>query len=189
MYRVLKALILGFTACLMSQTSEAKEWGVGLFSSPHAVGVQFQALGESEIDIIGIMADLYGVIKGQTKDIGFKLGYTRDYILNEVHFQNCGMIFHLGAGAMLGYVHDKESGIFVNSNETLENNMGLMAALSCSIGLRFDFIRPVAIDLSFAANPGIHLRRSSETGSLYLTVYKNGISQIIMPRLSVIYNF
>lgn len=189
MCKVLKTLILGLTGCFLSQTSESKDWGVGLFSSPHAVGIQLQALGESEMDIIGITADIYGMTMGQTKDLGFKLSYTRDYILNEVHFKNCGMIFHMGAGAMLGYVHDKESGILVSSNETLQNNMGLMAALATSIGQRFDFIRPVAIDLSFSANPGIYLRRSSETGSIYLSIYRNGISQIILPRLSIIYNF
>ena len=99
------------------------------------------------------------------------------------------MKFHLGAGFMTGFAHDNELGLFMNSDEPLANEMGIIAALSCTIGLRFDFDRPFAIDLGLTANPGVHLRMDKENGSMYLSFYKNGIFGAVLPHISLMYRF
>ena len=79
--------------------------------------------------------------------------------------------------------------IKTEAGEDLQKEMGIVAALSCSIGLRLDFARNVAIDFGFAANPGVHLRLDEENGSIYLSFYKNGIFHAILPQISIMYRF
>lgn len=170
----------------------AREWSAGLYSFPAGHGIQVQTMDdkEEEMDTFIISTDLYGITSGRTADVGFRLSYTHDYVLGRLEAEDFSMKFHAGAGLLAGYVHDHENGIFLGTIEPLKKEMGVVAALSCSLGLRFDFFaRRVAIDLGLSANPGVHLRMDRENGSLYLSFYKNGIYQILFPKISIMYRF
>lgn len=182
-------------ACLLlaSVTAAAgtKEWSAGLYSSLTGIGLQAQLpSGEGrEMDIISVLADTYGLLSGCTTDIGVRLGYTHDYIISTYVADGFTMDFHAGAGLTIGYVHDGENGSILGTGEALQKEMGVMAALSGSIGLRFDFTRKVAIDFGLSANPGVHLRMDRENGSMYLSFYRNGLFQALLPHISIMYRF
>ncbi len=184
--------VLCLTAAFAEQQSAAKEVSAGLSSSPTGYGVMIHIMNPegSELDILNISTDLYGLVSGRTDDIGFRLGYSHDYVINRFEYADFSMDIHAGAGLLTGFVHDHESGIFFGNRNPLEKEMGLIAALSCSAGLRFDFFaRKVAIDLGFSANPGVHIRMDKENGSIYMSFYKNGIYQILYPKISIMYRF
>lgn len=170
----------------------AREWSAGLYSFPSGHGIQVQTMDENEkeMDTFIISTDLYGMASGRTSDVGVRLGYTHDYVLGRLEAEDFSMKFHAGAGLLTGYVHDHENGIFLGTKDPLNKEMGFIAALSCSMGLRFDFFaRKVSIDLGLSANPGVHLRMDKDNGSLYLSFYKNGIYQILFPKISIMYRF
>ena len=75
--------ILCLALALATPEASAREWSAGLFSSPSGWGLQAQACdrSETEIDIITLTADAYGLVTGRTGDLGVKLGYTHDYVL------------------------------------------------------------------------------------------------------------
>lgn len=190
MLRMRHLLVLCFSLAVFAQVSEAREWCAGLTSSPVGSGIRAQLTnGGGELDIITVVADTYGVVTGRTSDIGIRASYTHDYVLASLRTDGFLMRFHAGAGLMAGYVHDHEGGLFISTDKDLGKGMGLAAALSCSIGLRLDFARNVAIDFGFAANPGVHLRLDEENGSIYLSFYKNGIFHAILPQISIMYRF
>lgn len=184
--------LLCLSAALAEQQAAAREVSAGLSSSPSGFGVMMQIMNHegSEMDILNISTDMYGVVSGRTGDIGFRLGYTHDYIIRRFEHEDFDMNIHVGAGLQTGLVHDHESGFFFGNRNPLEKEMGIIAALSCSAGLRFDFYaRRVAIDLGLSANPGVHLRMDKDNGSFYLSFYKNGIFQILYPKISILYRF
>ncbi len=182
-------------ACLLlasvSATAGAREWSAGLYSSPTGIGLQAQLpSGDGrETDIISVIADTYGLISGRTADIGVRVGYTHDYIISTYEADGFTMNFHAGAGLTVGYVHDGENGSILGTGEALQKEMGVMAALSGSIGLRFDFTRNAAIDFGLSANPGVHLRMDRENGSMYLSFYRNGLFHALLPHISIMYRF
>ena len=77
----------------------------------------------------------------------------------------------------------------IRNKKALQKEMGVMAALSGSIGLRFDFTRNAAIDFGLSANPGVHLRMDRENGSMYLSFYRNGLFHALLPHISIMYRF
>ena len=191
MTKTLLLLINCLALMLVPLSAGAREWSAGLISSPSFIGIQAQATrpDNGETDIFCIAADTYGTVTGRTEDVGIRLSYIHDYALGLLIAENFNMKFHLGAGFMTGFAHDNELGLFMSSDEPLANEMGIIAALSCTIGLRFDFDRPFAIDLGLTANPGVHLRMDRENGSMYLSFYKNGIFGAVLPHISLMYRF
>lgn len=182
---------VAFIFLALAQHAGAREWSAGLVSSPSGCGILAQSFNSrgNEIDILSITTDFYGLLSGRTDDLGIRFGYTHDYIITQYEGNGFSMKLHAGAGMLTGYVHDHENGLFIGAGRPLEKEMGIVAALSCSFGLRFDFFRRVALDLGFSANPGVHLRMDRENGSMYLAFYKNGIYQIMFPRISIMYRF
>lgn len=191
MLRVRRLLVLSLSLLLAARPGGAREWCAGLTSTAVGSGIQAQTVNPSgeEMDIFSIVVDTYGLASGSTKEPGVRLSYTHDYVLASLQGENFLMRFHAGAGLMAGYVHDHEGGFFISSGEPLKNEMGVAAALSCSIGLKFDFKRPVSIDFGFTANPGVHLRPDPENGAMYLSFYKNGIFHAILPHINIMYRF
>ena len=184
-------VILCLALVLTTPEAAAREWSAGLFSSPSGWGLQAQACDRSgtEMDIITLTADAYGLVTGRTGDLGVKLGYTHDYIISTYEADGFTMNFHAGAGLTVGYVHDGENGSILGTGEALQKEMGVMAALSGSIGFRFDFTRNAAIDFGLSANPGVHLRMDRENGSMYLSFYRNGLFHALLPHISIMYRF
>ena len=75
--------ILCLALALATPEASAREWSAGLFSSPSGWGLQAQTCDRSgtEMDIITLTTDAYGLVTGRTGDLGVKLGYTHDYVL------------------------------------------------------------------------------------------------------------
>lgn len=85
-------------------------------------------------------------------------------------------------------MRDAEIGKYEGTEFTLTRNPGFMAALSGTGGCHFDFNRNIALDLSFTAELGIHVRRDEKVNSMDLNFYRNGLLQALYPQLSILFH-
>lgn len=163
--------------------------GISNSSSGFGLTAQFGAAGGEELNIFSLGTDNYGIFTGRTKEVGFRISYSHNYIVRRFAAGDFELLMHVGAGAMTGYVHDFEAGIFGNGPTSLKREMGVTAALACTFGACFDFRRGISVEIGYALYPGIHIRTDRETGSAYVSVYKNGLMRLPIPSLNIMYRF
>lgn len=181
--RILLSLILSITAI----TARAQTLSLGLSSSLSSQGINL-CLDHSlsgEMDIFNLGVDTYGLLSARTEQIGFCFTYSHQYVFSIVESEDFIARFHAGIGISTGYVHDHESGALLSEKLPLDKEMGIVAALACNAGMRFDFERPFAIELNFLAAPGIHIRKDSSTGFTNISFYKRGIYYALLPQISL----
>lgn len=186
------ALVLSclFLSCIAS--AQGRSVRAGLLCSPKGAGLSLQidSPSGSEVEILNLYADVYGLPSERTKDVGIVLSYTHNYILKMFSTADVSAALHSGVGATCGYVHDYEKGVFSKSPARfLEKNMGGIFCLCINAGLSFDFERNLTIDLSYSFNPGLHIRTESSNNSLRVSLYKLGCYYLLAPQLSLLYRF
>ncbi len=171
--------------------SRAQNVSAGMIASFSYSGLILDITSESGhiIDRFTLCEDNYGFLTGRTNDIGVRFSYTHEYVFKSYEFEEFIGFFHAGAGAFAGYVYDHEPGSHSGAGLPLGKEMGLSLGLAASVGFCIDFPRSISIDLSFSAYPGMHLRGDRNSGMAYISLYLNGLYQILYPRLSVIYVF
>ena len=175
LYTILAALFVAFAL----QPSSLRAQEAGLFSSPKGVGAVFT-----------FYVDVYGVITSRCSYPGYKLNLSRQYVFKRFQRDGYNMTLYAGPGISAGFVrdHDKRRGIDFSS--LMSDNQGLMFALSGDAGCRFDFDGRVALDLSFTAEAGVHVRRNEREQNYpatYLSVYNNGLMQVLYPQLTILF--
>lgn len=174
-----------------SSSAPARERYLGVFNSPKGfgAGILVGSPGGSEVNLINVYADMFGVFSGRTKDVGIAIEYSRDYVISSADFEFSSVTIHGGPGFMTGYLHDYERRFFSSEGST-DKSMGYVAALSGNIGVLTDFFsHRVSIDLSFCINPGIHIRRGDDDGAVLISMYKRGIYFCLYPQLCIYYRF
>ncbi len=186
------ALVLSclFLSCIAS--AQGRSVRAGLLYSPKGAGLSLQvdSPSGSEVEILNLYADVYGLPSERTKDVGIVLSYTHNYILKMFSTPDVSAALHSGVGATCGYVHDYEKGVFSKSPARfLEKNMGGIFCLCINAGLSVDFERNLTIDLSYSFNPGLHIRTESSNNSLRVSLYKLGFYYLLAPQLSLLYRF
>ena len=189
---LLKPFLVASCSVLFLFTVPVKAQSLGLQSAFDGFGLMLQWPNSdgNETEVFSLLCDTYGVHRARTDDLGVRFSYTHNYVLYRFYNDEMELGLRLGAGVTLGYAHDNENGIFIGTQEALTQNMGFIAALCCTGGARIDFFRRrVAVDLSFCASPGVHVRRDETTGNVYVSLYKNGIYHVIYPQLTVMYRF
>ena len=190
--RLRTALVLSclFLSCIAS--AQGRSVRAGLLCSPKGAGLSLQvdSPSGSEVDILNLYVDVYGLPTERTTDVGFVLSYTHNYILKMFNTPDISAALHSGVGATCGYVHDYEKGVFSKSPARfLEKNMGGIFCLCINAGLSVDFERNLTIDLSYSFNPGLHIRTESSNNSLRVSLYKLGFYYLLAPQLSLLYRF
>lgn len=193
MYELIRKVVLALVAALsFSLPTLCRERGIGFLSSftGVGVGVELPSSQSGWMHSIDICMDAYGHMTGRTSDLGVLVAYSYEHFFHTIDNGEYLILFHGGAGLAGGYVHDYESGIFrTDDGRTLEKEMGAIASLKCSIGVRFDFRRNVSIDFRLSALPGIHVRKDSDTGVMFISPYKRGLYHALFPQLSLMYRF
>ena len=193
MYRtVLKFLLAAASLLLCCASLRGQERPLlGLYQSPHGVGLTafFPNPDASEMDILTLRTDFYGLLAGRTNEVGGFLSYSHDYALLRAESTYYRLQLHLGAGGLAGYGHDFEKGFFSATERDLIHNRGWIVAPQGNIGLRVDFRRHLSLDISFAVAPGVHLRTDRATGTLLVSFYKNGTYHAFYPQLNLMYRF
>ena len=101
------------------------------------------------------------------------------------------MTLYAGPGISFGYVHDHDKGRkLFDIGSLIANNDGFMFAVSGDAGCRFDFGKTIALDLSFTADAGLHVRRNEKEKSYEaasLSIYNNGLLQALYPQLTILF--
>ncbi len=169
----------------------AQNVSVGLISSFSYSGIVLDITSESGhiINRFTLCEDNYGFLARRTNDIGVRFCYTHEYVFKSYEFEEFIAFFHAGAGMYAAYIYDHEASSLSGGGQPLDKEMGFSGGLAASIGFCIDFPRRVSLDLSFAAHPGLHLRHDKDSGATFISLYRNGLYQILHPRISVIYNF
>ncbi len=184
------SLLLAASLAFCSE-ADAGERYLGTFHSPKGLGVSalFGSSYDNSFNIINLYADMFGVYSGRTKDVGVVLGYSREFVIFSADLEYYSFTLHGGPGFLTGYVHDYERHYFTSDGAT-EKNMGIVAAMSGSIGVLTDFYNHrLSIDVGFRIDPGMHIRRDSGNGAVLLSLYKRGIYYSLCPQLCIYYRF
>ena len=192
MSRISHFLLAALLLPLFCPLLRGQEAMAGLYQSAKGVGLtaMFYSYGGDEADIITLRTDFYGILTNRTRQPGVCLTYTHDYVFFEQEGEDFLLQLHAGAGGTLGYVHEFERGFFSAFDRELQHSAGGVAAVTGNLGLRLDFFRrPLTLDFSITASPGLHLRTDRDTGALILSFYKNGIFQTYQPQLNLMYHF
>ena len=177
-------LLVAFSQPLASQEA-------GFYNSPKGLGAQFR-FGEQEgvFHSLTAFVDIYGVPTGRCLYPGFRMNFSRQYVIQQLNSGDMDMLFYIGPGISSGMVHDHDKGKWFDLQSLVGGNIGFMFALSADAGCRFDFGKRIALDLSFAMDAGVHMRRNENEKSYYatsLSIYNNGLLQLFYPQLTILF--
>lgn len=189
MQRVLNNLLfiwLLVALCLPAGAQEA-----GFFNSPKGFGAQYSfAEKDGVFHTATALVDIYGIPTSRCSSPGYRVNFSRQYIFRHMESAGVSYTFYAGPGISTGMVRDHDKGKGFDLTSLISGNPGFMLALSGDIGCRFDFGRRVALDLSFMADAGIHVRVNEKEKSYTatsLSVYNNGLIQFLYPQLTILY--
>ena len=177
--------------CLAAIPAGAQE-SLGIFNSPKGFGaeVRFPERGGA-FHMARVFVDIYGVATSRCSYPGYRAIFSRQYILGQRQFDGGKATLYAGPGITAGYVRDHDKGRGVDLSSLVSDNEGFVLALNGDIGCRFDFGRLISLDLSFATDLGLHMRRNENEPDFFAlnaSIYNNGLIQTICPQLSIIFN-
>ena len=182
-----KPYILFVVSLLLScLCASAQRPSAGMYNSVKGFGLSFSLQSEDgEMDVFTAYADIYGIPSGRSKVPGAKFNYSHQFVFTTLVFNDAVLDIYAGPGVTAGYVHDHESGFFTDYDKPLLLNMGVVGALSGTVGCVFSFSRKLMLDLSWTVEGGIHMRRDETLENIDLKLYKNGLTQAWMPQLVI----
>ena len=191
MYKALHTTFFAVTLLLLCPALSAQDRLLGVYQSPKGVGISavIESGEGTEMDILTLRSDFYGLLSGRTTDVGACVSYTHDYVLYRQEGEDYLFRIHLGAGGLFGFTHDFEKGFFSAFDRELERKPGWTAALAGNFGVRVDFRRRLSLDVGFSVLPGIHLRTDDKTGALLVNFYRAGIYNACFPQINLMYRF
>lgn len=180
-----------FLLCFCCAPARGQGIQLGIYQSPKGIGASLvlDSRSGTEMDLLTLRTDFYGVLSGRTRTIGAVLTYTHDYVFFRTEGEDFLLRAHAGAGGQAGFVHDFEKGFLSAYDRELEHNPGWMAALTGNIGVRVDFKRRLSLDVGVSISPGVHLRTDKSTGALLVSFYHCGIYHAYYPHLMLMYRF
>ncbi len=165
---------------------------VGLFNSVKGIGA---AVRFPERDGVFHSAyafvDIYGVASSRCSNPGLRFNLSRQYVLSRIQGTEVSYTFYAGPGISAGYVRDHDKGRGIDLSSLMSNNEGIMAALSADAGCRIDFGGAVSLDLSFAGDLGVHIRRNEKQDDYLapsVSIFNNGWMQLLYPQLTILFN-
>lgn len=186
-----KFIVLVFLAIQAVAATRASAQEAGVFNSIKGFGAYFSLPAKNGVfHSATAFVDIYGVATSRCSYPGYKLNLSRQYIIREFDKSPVHMRLYAGPGISLGMVHDHDKGRGIDLTSLISDNTGFMLAISGDIGCRFDFGSRVALDLSFMAEGGFHLReyeKEKNYSAASLSFYNNGVLQAIYPQLTILF--
>ncbi|MBO4476104.1 MAG: hypothetical protein J5737_05250 [Bacteroidales bacterium] len=164
---------------------------VGLFSSLKGIGATVR-LPESNgvFHTATAFVDIYGVATSRCSNPGLRFNVSRQYVIGRKSNGDVGFTFYAGPGITAGFVRDHDKGRGIDLVSLMADNEGVVAALSADAGCRFDFGGAVSLDLSFAGDLGVHIRRNEKENGYFapsLSIYNNGWMQLLYPQITILF--
>lgn len=186
MYRRIHTAFVFVILSLMPLHLQGQE-SVGLFSSVKGIGATVRTRESGGVfHSATAFIDIYGVPTSRCSNPGMRFNVSRQYIIGRASRGDVAMTFYAGPGVTAGYVRDHDKGRGIDFTSLMSDNDGFMAALSADTGCRFDFGGQVSLDLSFAGELGVHVRRNEREHGYFatsLSVYNNGWMQLLYPQI------
>jgi len=186
---VLYIPLLTLLLAALCQPAAAQELGV--YNSIKGIGAQYRSGEKAGVfHSATAFVDIYGVPTSRCRYPGYRFNVTRQYMLRSIEGDKCVFSFYAGPGISFGLVRDHDKGRGFDLTSLIADNPGVMLALSGGAGCRFDFGRRVALDLSFTAEAGVHMRENEDEKSYSatsLSIYNNGLLQAIYPQLTILF--
>ena len=164
MYRGLHRLLLPAALLFFSATAlSGQDHLMGVFQSPKGVGVSVMSGRGPEMNIFTLRTDFCGVLSGRTPEIGAVFCYTHDYVITTREGEDWSVALHAGAGALAGWVHDFEKGVFSIYDRGMTHSPGIAVGAAGNI--------------------------NKSTGALITSFYKAGLYHAYYPQLNLFYRF
>ena len=191
MYGKLNIYLSAIVSLLLISSFSGGAQDVGVFNSLKGIGAAAR-FADTEDAFISthFYVDIYGVVTSRCSFPGYKANVSRQYIFKRVPCNGYSMTFYAGPGLTAGYVRDHDKGRGVDLTSLMSDNQGFILALSGDVGCRFDFGGLVALDLSFMAEAGAHMRRNEQEkdyAAANFSIYNNGILQALYPQLTILF--
>ena len=184
----IKLLAIGLLAalCLSAGAQEA-----GFYNSPKGFGAQYRFAERNGVfHSATAFIDIYGIPSSRGSFPGYRFNLSRQYVFRQIEGDGVRYMLYAGPGVSMGMVRDHDKGRWFDFTSLISGNQGFMFALSGDVGCRFDFGRRVALDLSFEADAGLHVRRNeneTDYNAASLSIYNNGLMQAIYPQLTILF--
>lgn len=186
--RALKIIVCAAAVTLMTCSAVRAQNSVGIYNSPRGFGASVQHdMDADHFCTFSLFTDIYGIPSGRTKSPGVHFCFSRNNILMQRSADDVTLSVYAGPGVSLGWGHDAE--FTARSKEDLSNNPGITGAINGTAGVRAGFARNIALDLSFMCEVGLHIRNDEHLEQRDLTLYKNGLANIWMPQLLILWKF
>ena len=156
---------------------EYKSLSLGTFHSPKGLGFCLESQQEEKsFDSFDIIADTFGILRGDYSSPGFKATYYRGIILDHRHGEDCDADFYAGPGVTAGYVRD------------IHEPFSAVAGMSGVIGGRLYFDRKrLVICFEAGLDLALEMNRNNRYRNIDLTIYKAGIYHVFYPQVRLLY--
>lgn len=160
-----------------ASAQEFNSLSLGTFHSPKGLGFCVETQQESDsFDSVDIIADMFGILRGDYSSPGIKATYYRNIILKQHQGDGFLADFYAGPGVTAGYVRD------------IHEPFSAVAGMAGVIGGRFYFDRKrVVICMEAGMDLALELNRNSRYRNVNLTIYKSGILHTFYPQVRILY--
>jgi len=156
---------------------ELKSLALGTFHSPKGLGLCIESQQEDKsFDSLDIVADAFGILRGDYSTPGIKATYYRGIILKHRHGEDCDADFYAGPGVTAGYVRD------------IHEPFSAVAGMSGVIGGRLYFDRKrLVVCMEAGLDLALELNRNNRYRNIDLSLYKAGIYHVFYPQVRILY--
>lgn len=177
-------------AALPAVLSAAPDCG-GLFNSPKGFGASVQTeVRDGRFNSFDVFADIYGMPTGRAANYpGIRVQAFRNFVLSDISMPADFSFIYAGMGMSAGYVRDFESFTrWERGPAYLLKNMGAVCCLSSQFGAKACF-GGIILDLGLQMDLGLFVRKHETQGNLMLELYKNGLYNVLLPQLKIMWRF
>lgn len=162
---------------LHSPAQDFNSLSFGTFHSPKGLGLCIEAQQEEgSFDSLDIIADMFGILRGDYSTPGIKASYYRNIVLKHHHGDGCDADFYAGPGVTAGYVRD------------IHEPFSAVAGMSGVIGGRMYFSnKKLVICMEAGMDIALELNRNNRYRNIDLSLYKAGIYHVFYPQVRILY--
>ena len=160
-----------------ASAQEPNSLSLGTFHSPKGLGLCVESQQEStSFDSFNLIADMFGILRGEYSSPGIKATYYRNIILKQHKGDGYLADFYAGPGVTAGYVRD------------IHEPFSAVAGMAGVIGGRFYFDRKrIVICIEAGMDLALELNRNNRFRNIDLTIYKSGILHTFYPQIRILY--
>jgi hypothetical protein len=169
-------VILPAFAC-QAPAQELKSLALGTFHSPKGLGLCIESqMDDTSFDSLDIVADMFGILRGDYSIPGIKATYYRGIVLNHHRGDGFDSDFYAGPGVTVGYVRD------------IHEPFSAVAGMAGVVGGRLYFdSKRLVVCMEAGLDLALELNRNNRYRNIDLSIYKAGIYHVFYPQIRILY--